>query len=66
MNDRTEQVNWLRELAANIAENLGEGAAEELVAYAESPEADVWDIEWPEWYDNHDRRLLVEMVSEAL
>jgi len=33
--DRAEQVSWLRELAVNISENLGEGTAEELVEYAE-------------------------------
>jgi len=64
--DRVAQISWLRELATNIAQNLGDGTAEELVAYAESPEADVWNIEWPDWYDKQDRRLLIEMVGEAL
>ena len=64
--DRTDKVNWLQELAVNISENLGEGTAEELVEYAMSDEGKVWGIEWPEWFDDHDRRLLTEMVAEAL
>jgi len=64
--DRVSQVNWLRELAVNIAENLGEGTAEELVEYAHSEESKVWGIEWPDWYDQHDRELLTELVAEAL
>jgi len=64
--DRVSQVNWLRELAVNIAENLGEGTAEELVEYAHSEEGKVWGIEWPDWYDEHDRKLLTELVAEAL
>ena len=63
--DRVEQVNWLRELAVNISENLGEGTAEELVAFAEG-EGAVWGIDWPDWYDKADRALLVELVAEAL
>jgi len=64
--DRTDQVNWLQELAVNISENLGEGTAEELVEFAMSTEGEVWGIEWPEWFDDHDRRLLTEMVADAL
>ena len=64
--DRVEQVNWLRELAVNISENLGEGTAEELVEYAMSEEGAVWGIEWPEWYDAQDCKLLIELVEEAL
>ena len=64
--DRTVQVGWLQELATNIAENLGEGTAEELVEYAMSEEGAVWGIEWPEWYDAQDCKLLVRFVGEAL
>jgi len=65
--DRIEQVNWLRELAVNIAQNLGEGTAEELVEYALSDEGrESWGIEIPEWFDGHDRELLTEIVAEAL
>jgi len=64
--DRVEQVNWLQEIAGNIAENLGEGTAEELVEYAMSDEGAVWGIDWPEWFDDKDRELLVTFVDEAL
>ena len=65
--DRTAQVSWLRELAANIAENLGEGTAEELVEFAlESDTMETWGIEIPEWFDDADRELLVRMMEESL
>jgi hypothetical protein len=65
--DRVQQVSWLSELAANIAENLGEGTAEELVEYALSDEARAsWGLELPAWFDAHDRRLLVDMVEKNL
>lgn len=65
--DRVAQISWLRELAANIAENLGEGTAEELVEFAfESDTMETWGIEIPEWFDDTDRALLVEMVAESL
>ena len=64
--DRIEQVNWLRELAVNIAQNLGEGTAEELVEYALGEGREPWGIEIPEWFDARDRELLTEIVAEAL
>lgn len=61
--DRAGQVSWLQELAANISSNLGEGTAEELVDYALSDEGrDSWGIETPDWFDEHDRQLLIEIV----
>jgi len=65
--DRVEQVNWLRELAGNIAANLGEGTAEELVEYALSREGrESWGITIPQWYSLHDRGLLIQWVGESL
>jgi len=64
--DRVAQISWLRELATNIAQNLGDGTAEELVEFAMSEDAACWEIDWPEWFDDHDRNLLTEMVAEAL
>ena len=65
--DRVEQVNWLRELAGNIAANLGEGTAEELVQYALSHEGrESWGITIPDWYRLHDHSLLVRYVAESL
>lgn len=64
--DRVQQVSWLREFASNIASNLGEGTAEELVEYALSDEGrESWGIELPEWFSDHDRRLLIEWVEEV-
>ena len=64
--DRVAQVSWLRELATNIAENLGEGSAEELVEFAfESDTMETWGIEIPEWFDDADRALLVGLVEEG-
>lgn len=65
--DRMAQVGWLNELAANIAANLGEGTAEELVAYAFSDEGrESWGIEVPQWFDAHDRGLLIKRVNDNL
>jgi predicted nucleic acid-binding Zn-ribbon protein len=65
-NDRVRQVDWLREFAGNIASNLGEGTAEELVEYALSDDGrESWGIELPEWFSDHDKRLLIEWVEEA-
>lgn len=53
--------------ASNIASNLGEGTAEELVEYALSDEGrESWGIELPEWFSDYDRRLLIEWVEEEL
>ena len=65
--DRVEQVNWIDELAGNIASWMGEGTAEELVDYALSDEGrDSWNIELPDWFDGHDRRLLVQRVAREI
>lgn len=66
MKDRVQQVNWISELAGNIAENLGEGTAEELVEYALSDEGkESWGIEIPTWFDDHDQKLLTALVQAA-
>jgi len=63
--DRTDEINELRNLAANIAANLGEGTAEELVEYALSDEGrNSWGIDGE--LDDHDRALLVRFVGESL
>ena len=62
--DRTEQVNWLRELAGSIV-YLWSGdepvTGAELVDYAFKQ-----GMEVPGWFDDADRRLLVELVDERL
>lgn len=65
--DRVAQINWLRELAGNIAANLGEGTAEELVQHALCREGrESWGITIPEWYTLRDQELLIEWVAESL
>ena len=63
--DPVARVNQIRELAANIASNLGEGSADELVEYALSDEGrESWGIDIE--LDAHDRRLLVRCVEDNL
>ena len=68
--DRVEQVNWLREFAGNIAQNLAWGpetSAEELVDSLTLPEVrESWGIIMPTWFDDHDRSLLIQYVTELL
>ena len=65
--NRVEQVNWLRESAYNIATWMGKGNAEQHVAYALSREGrESWGVTIPEWFDDHDRALLVEYVGKSL
>ena len=59
--DRVEQVNWLRDLTANIvfgSANPSTSAQERVDYYCET-------FELPEWFDGHDKRLLVEWVKES-
>ena len=66
-NDRVAQVNWLNYLAANIADNLGEGTAEELAEYALSDEGrKAWGIKLPSWFDDFDRQFLIAAIAYYL
>ena len=65
--DRFQQVSWLRELAGNIAWNMDEGTAEEMVDFwldQSVPPADRTAL--PEWFDDNDRRLLCAMVQRRI
>ena len=65
--ERVTQIDWLRDLAANIASKPDEGTAEELVEYALSDEGrDSWEIKIPAWFTDHDREILTRMVGESL
>ena len=62
--DRVKQLNWMQGLAENIRQNLGEGTPEDLVEYALGNEGrDSWGIELPDWFDGHDRNVLIDMVA---
>lgn len=65
--DRVEQIDWLRQFAANLAEMNADAAAGEIVDYAVSKvgRADL-DITLPTWFGCHDMMLLTEYVQEAL
>ncbi len=67
--DRVAQINWIRQLAANLTDSAPTEVtvAEDLVAYALSDTGRLeQSIELPEWFDSHDRGLLVEYVQENL
>ena len=57
MNDRNDEVNELWKMADYISYyDSTHSTAEELVAYYED------NVDMPEWYDNHDRQLLIDRV----
>ena len=64
--NRVQQVNWLRELASDITCCVwqGEYTGAEIVAYSLDEAEDA--IALPDWFDDHDRRLLVQFTDEAL
>lgn len=66
--DRVQQVNWIRELAGNMVGISPEGqTAEQIVEYALSDEgSQTWLIDWPAWFDAHDKGLLTRFVRESL
>ena len=64
---RTAQVGWLRTLAGDLTSNNQDGTPEEIVAFWEQEERRLeGDEAFPEWYDEHDRALLVRFVEESL
>ena len=68
--DRTRQVNWLREFAGNLVQNTTwgeENTASEIASMLDDQEfRESWGIHLPVWYDDHDRNLLTEMIEELL
>ena len=105
MDSRVAELNWIEELAGNIAANLWDGQmatvraihdeiatmgtssaymgrgldidtgeydvsdclAHDLVDYALSDKGrESWGIEIPDWFDGHDRGLLVDRVAAQL
>ena len=68
LGDRTQRVQWIADLASNIADwMMGGDTAKEAVEYARSEDGTRgWDITWPRWFDDHDERVLVEFVQRNL
>ena len=58
INDRAEQINWLRQVAAGICFGSGDGTPEEEVSFFITELNDHEEL--PAWFDNHDRCLLLE------
>lgn len=61
--DRVRQVNWMNQEAQDIVladMSDGQTTAEELVAFWEQ------GAEKPEWFDDSDRRYLVQQVEKNL
>jgi hypothetical protein len=66
--DRVKQVDWIRELAGDIAAYSGVETVdqvEEAISMWLNPE-DAWKLDLPRWFDDHDRKLLVRWVKEGL
>lgn len=58
--DRVRQVDVLKELAADLVTNSGiESPADAGIVVAEM----VDESEMPEWFSDHDRNLLLEMIA---
>lgn len=64
MNDRMEQIRWLKYQADIILHyDTTESTAEELVTYWEQNIEDPKRLRnLPTWFDDHDRELIVEYV----
>lgn len=66
--DRVKQVNWLTELAGDIAAYSGAKTpeqAEEIVGMYLNPH-DAWCLDVPGWFGDHDQRLLIHLVADRL
>ena len=62
--DRQSQVEWLEEIAGDLSSCNWAGTPRELVAFWEEGGNEQSAI--PEWYDDHDRQLLVRTLGEYL
>ena len=65
--DRTEQIAWLRKLAADLvdyqATAIDPWAATDLVDYWQAFQ----DLaEMPAWYDDHSREMLSDLVANEM
>ncbi len=66
--DRVQQVNWIRELAADMVAYSGAERPEQAEAAVDmwlNPD-DAHSIDVPWWFGDHDRQLLVRWVRSGL
>jgi len=61
MTDRQEQIQWLEEIAGDLTSCNWVGTPRELVAFWEEDGNEQSAL--PEWYDEHDRQLLVRTLG---
>ena len=62
--DRLTQINWITELAADITFSNITGTPEELVDWT-LQQMELNHEQLPEWFDDHDRQLLIDCVAES-
>jgi len=62
--DRQEQIQWLEEIAGDLSSCNWVGTPRELVAFWEEDGNE--QSAFPEWYDNHDRQLLIRTVGRYM
>lgn len=61
--DRDEQVNWLRQLASDLAGNCWQGTADEKVTFWEERVKSGGGSPLPKWYDCHDHQVVVRFME---
>ena len=65
--ERTEQIAWLRKLAADLVDYQ----ATAIDPWTATDLVDYWGAfqdlaEMPAWYDDQDREMLIDLVAEEL
>ncbi len=63
LEDRVGQVNWIRQIAGDLKSTNNEGTGREIVEYWLEQCTEQGDPP-PEWFDNHDKNFLIDLVSE--
>ena len=62
--DRNEQVNWLQQLADDLASNNWTGTAEDKLTFWENRVGSIYSGHGiPDWYDAHDHDLVVRFME---
>ncbi len=64
--NRAQQVGWLREIAGEIANEYRDWTGETPETAVRWWESNQMHEDMPEWYDDHDRNLLAQMVTQIM